>query len=215
MSQQLLLFTDWSEDSPDQGAGISGMTYLPSFLDSSEQDTILREIDNQPWLTVLKRRVQHYGYRYDYKARRIDASMRLGDIPQFAVAIANRLVERGMFENLPDQLIVNEYLPGQGITAHIDCEPCFANTIAMVSLGWSYEMEYLHTLTREVRAKMLAPGSVLVISGEARYDWLHQIRARKHDYGVPRQRRVSLTFRNVLVDAKLSDSPNSCELPDS
>ena len=42
-------------------------------------------------------------------------------------------------------------------------------------------------------------GSALVISGEARYDWLHQFRARKSDHGIPRRRRVSLTFRNVLL----------------
>jgi len=27
--------------------------------------------------------VQHYGYRYDYKARTIDHSMRLGELPQW------------------------------------------------------------------------------------------------------------------------------------
>jgi alkylated DNA repair dioxygenase AlkB len=178
---------------------IQGMTYAPDFLSPSEQETVMREIDQQPWRNDLKRRVQHYGYRYDYKARRVDPSMYLGPIPAFAMPVANKLVERSLFSRVPDQLIVNEYLPGQGITAHVDCEPCFAGAIAMVSLGWAYEMDFIHSRTREMRTLLLATGSALVISGEARYDWLHQIKGRRSDSGIQRRRRVSLTFRHVIL----------------
>jgi alkylated DNA repair dioxygenase AlkB len=177
-----------------------GMNYVSDFLSLSEQDDVLREVDLQPWRSDLKRRVQHYGYRYDYKARRVDRSMFLGALPPFAISVANRMIERSLFPQLPDQLIVNEYLPGQGITAHVDCEPCFAETIAMASLGSAYEMEFIHSETKEVRAIMLERGSILVISGEARYHWLHKISARRRDHGIPRRRRVSLTFRNVLLN---------------
>ena len=178
---------------------IQGMTYAPDFLSPSEQEAVLREIDQQPWRNDLKRRVQHYGYRYDYKARRVDPSMYLGPLPALAMPVVNKLVERSLFSHVPDQLIVNEYLPGQGITAHVDCEPCFAGAIAMVSLGWAYEMDFIHSRTREVRTVLLATGSALVISGEARYDWLHQIKARRSDRGIQRRRRVSLTFRNIVL----------------
>jgi alkylated DNA repair dioxygenase AlkB len=201
MSHQIDLFGEPIEISPTESL-IEGMTYVSDFLSLPEQDAVLREIDVQPWSSELKRRVQHYGFRYDYKARRVDRSMYLGPLPPFALPVASRLIERSLVPKLPDQLIVNEYLPGQGITAHIDCEPCFAETIAMVSLGWAYEMEFIRSETREVRAILLAPGSALVISGEARYRWLHKIKARKSDHGIPRHRRVSLTFRKVL----LSDS---------
>ena len=63
---------------------IQGMTYAPDFLSPSEQEAVLREIDQQPWRNDLKRRVQHYGYRYDYKARRVDPSMYLGPLPALA-----------------------------------------------------------------------------------------------------------------------------------
>jgi len=196
--QPTLFFDGPIEDKPIESV-IAGMSHVGDFLSASEQDAVLREVDLRTWRSDLKRRVQHYGYRYDYKARRVDRSMYLGALPPFALPVAGRLVERSLLPQLPDQLIVNEYLPGQGITAHVDCEPCFAETIAMVSLGWAYEMEFIHSQTREVRAILLAPGSALVISGEARYRWLHQIRARRSDHGIRRQRRVSLTFRNVLL----------------
>src|SRR5882724_3745270 len=138
--QPTLFFDGPIEDKPIESV-IAGMSHVGDFLSASEQDAVLREVDRQPWRSDLKRRVQHYGYRYDYKARRVDRSMFLGPLPPFAMPAANRLVEQSLFSQLPDQLIVNEYLPGQGISAHIDCEPCFAGAIAMVSLGWAYEME--------------------------------------------------------------------------
>ena len=198
MNHQLTLFTDANELASDVPS-IKGMSYATGVLSPEEQAEMLRQIDEQPWRYDLKRRVQHYGYRYDYKLRRVDESMFLGPLPAFSAPISKRLLDRGLIPKLPDQLIINEYLPGQGIAPHVDCEPCFDDTITMLSLGWPYEMEYVHIRTEDVHAILLEPGSALVIAGEARYDWSHQIRARKSDRGIPRQRRVSLTFRNVIL----------------
>jgi len=53
---------------------------------------------------------------------------------------------------------------------------------------------------------MLAPRSLLVLSDEARYDWMHSIPACKEDLfngeHLPRDRRVSLTFRTVIMENK-------------
>lgn len=45
----------------------------------------------------------------------------------------------------------------------------------------------------------LEPKSLLILQGEARSVWKHGIAARKSDNGVKRQRRVSLTFRKVIL----------------
>jgi alkylated DNA repair dioxygenase AlkB len=174
---------------------INGLTYQENFLTAEEQIAVLTEIDSRPWRDDLKRRVQHYGYIYDYKKRAVDPSMYLGPLPDFALAIAKKINQ----SKTPDQLIVNEYLPGQGIAAHIDCVPCFEDTISTISLGWAYEMDFINWRTKEKRSIMLSVGSIAVITGEARYDWTHQIKARGSDHGIPRQRRVSLTFRNVII----------------
>src|SRR5437868_9900972 len=129
MINQPHLFAETPSDATEVPT-INGLTYVADFLMPSEQEHALRQVDRQPWRNDLKRRVQHYGYRYDYKARRVDQSMFLGPLPTFAMPVARRLLERSLFSKLPDQLIVNEYLPGQGISAHIDFEPCFADAIA-------------------------------------------------------------------------------------
>jgi alkylated DNA repair dioxygenase AlkB len=127
--------------------------------------------------------------------------MYLGPLPEFAIFVADKLMQRGLLAQMPDQAIVNEYVPGQGISAHVDCEPCFKDTIATVSFGWAYEMDFSNRTTAERKSVMLEPGSALVMRGDARYQWLHEIKARKSDHGIARQRRVSLTFRNMLLDS--------------
>lgn len=179
--------------------GVKGLDYLPDFLSADAECRVLEQIDELPWQNDLKRRVQHYGYRYDYKARAIDHSMYVGPLPPFAVEVAQRLLAQSLIREMPDQLIVNEYLPGQGITPHVDCEPCFKDTIVTVSLAWAYEMEFINVATQEVKSLLLERGSALILRDEARYAWRHCIRARKSDRGVPRGRRVSLTFRNVIL----------------
>src|SRR5947209_1300941 len=121
---------------------IEGLQYVPGFLTTSGEVELLAAIDREAWLTDLKRRVQHYGYRYDYKARRVDASMRLGELPLWVRATAERLVTNSCLPAAPDQMIVNEYEPGQGISPHVDCEPCFGAVICSLSLGSQCLMDF-------------------------------------------------------------------------
>lgn len=176
-----------------------GLSYRPAFISAGEQLQLIQAVDAQSWSLELKRRVQHYGYRYDYKTRRVERSMFLGPLPGFVEGLLPSLQAVVAFDQIPDQLIVNEYLPGQGISAHVDCEPCFNNRIASLSLGSPCEMEFRHTASGEVVKLTLATGSLLVLGDEARYDWTHQIRPRLRDNDIPRGRRISLTFRKVVL----------------
>ena len=185
---------------------VPGLRYLPELVTCEREARLLADVDARPWLGDLKRRVQHYGYKYDYKARAISRSMFVGPLPAFAVELATTLIAAGLLIEHPDQLIVNEYVPGQGISPHVDCEPCFKERIVTVSLGSRCEMDFLaQEGTRITKTLMLEPRSALLISGVARYDWMHTIRARLSDRGQKRTRRVSLTFRNVIL--AYSDAP--------
>jgi len=173
---------------------IEGLSYLPEFISRDEERVLFEKIDKQPWLADLKRRVQHYGYKYDYKARNIDKSQYLGTLPEWLLSVTGKL------EQAPDQAIVNEYLPGQGISAHIDCVPCFGDCIASLSLGSGTFMVFANG--EQKQQLYLEPRSLLILSAEARYKWTHAIPARKSDVvegvRVERGRRVSITFRTVI-----------------
>lgn len=179
---------------------VSGLDYVPHFLRDEEEVELIRAVDKQPWITDLKRRVQHYGYRYDYKARGLMGNLYLGPIPAWLQPYCNRLRTDGHFNTRPDQVIVNEYLPGQGIASHTDCIPCFGETIASISLGSPCSMDFTNGAMKA--SLYLEQRSLLILSGDARYQWKHAIAARKSDkvnnITTPRARRISLTFRTVL-----------------
>lgn len=180
---------------------IVGLSYIPDFVSETEQEDLLSVIDAAPWRTDLKRRTQHYGYRYDYTKKSIDHSMSLGPLPVWLEYLTTKLVKESIFTQPIDQVIVNEYLPGQGISRHIDCVPCFGDTIASLSLGSTCSMEFEHIKSFKKGSILLASRSLLVLSDEARYDWMHSIPARKQDpyedTVLERIRRVSLTFRTI------------------
>ena len=71
--------------------------------------------------------------------------------------------------------------------------------VASLSLLSPCVMDFHHAPTGRRERLLLEPRSLLVMAGEARYDWEHGIAPRKRDawHGllVPRGRRLSVTFR--------------------
>jgi alkylated DNA repair dioxygenase AlkB len=185
---------------------IPGLKHIADYITTQEQNQLLEIIDQQEWSTQLKRRVQHYGYRYEYKKRTLVSASYLGELPNWAEQLGQRLVRDRVTPTPPDQLIINEYLPGQGITNHVDCVPCFGNTIISLSLGSSCVMNFTHPPTQTTIPFLLSPGSLIILQGVARYQWQHGIYPRKKDKyqgrELVRSRRVSLTFREVLFPYK-------------
>lgn len=192
-----LLFDIKKPQLPD----IGGLCYIPNFISEKEHDVLLTAIDELPWLTDLKRRVQHYGYKYDYKARNILPDSYLGELPLWLGDLQERLFTNGILKQKPDQAIINEYMPGQGISAHIDCVPCFDDVIASLSLGSDVIMQL--SSGGQKHNVFLEKRSLIILSGVARYKWQHAIPARKSDIidgiKLQRQRRVSVTFRKVIL----------------
>jgi alkylated DNA repair dioxygenase AlkB len=179
---------------------LPGLTYLEAWIDEKTQENLLSTIDQQAWSNELKRRVQHYGYRYDYQARNLDPKQRLGDLPEWLALVCQRLQSEVFQGSPPEQVIINEYQPGQGIAAHID-RMSFGPIICSLSLGSGCEMLFSKQSESSRLSLYLQPRSLLILSGKARQEWRHQIPARKNDkmgeLSIPRKRRISLTFRTL------------------
>jgi alkylated DNA repair dioxygenase AlkB len=186
---------------PEEPA-IPGLRHFRRHVAPETQVKLLETIDDLPWQNDLKRRVQQYGYRYDYRRRGLDSNSYLGPLPEWSLELLTRFDQEGLISTDFNQLIVNEYLPGQGISFHVDSRPSFSDTIFSVSLGSPCIMTMRRVGTTEARDVLLEPGDVLIMSGEARHDWQHGITPRKTDkhFGqtIRRGRRVSLTFRKAL-----------------
>ena len=185
--------------------GICGLYYFHGFLGEHDQRALIECIDDAPWRTDLERRVQHYGWQYDYRTRTVTPDMDLGPLPNWVADVASRLdSETKLFDQVPDQAIVNEYRPGQGIALHADRQ-CFGDTVATLSLGddWEMRLRPVRGTAKEDRRIMLARGSVLILTADSRSRWMHSIDKRRTEKGTTgqrdRQRRLSLTFRTMLL----------------
>jgi alkylated DNA repair dioxygenase AlkB len=148
-------------------------------------------IDARPWNTGWRRRRQPYGAGYGGG----------GDpppIPDRGRYLADRLLAEGLTDRPFDQLLVNEYPPGQGIAPHRDYAP-FGRTVVSLSLLSACVMDFRHPPTGRREGLLLEPRSLLVLSDKARHDWEHGIALRKRDawqgLRVGRGRRLSVTFR--------------------
>jgi alkylated DNA repair dioxygenase AlkB len=136
--------------------------------------------------------------------KRVTPKSYLGPLLAWIEPLALRLVTGGYFTDSPDHVIANEYLPGQGISAHVDCEPCFGPVIASLSLLSPCEMVFRKLEGGTKASIILEPRCLVILSGEGRYNWTHEIPARKSDvidgFLQPRGRGSSLTFRKTIGD---------------
>ena len=184
-------------------SAVPGLKFLEDFLTLEEQAHCVERVDaaNSQWRSDLSRRVQHYGWRYDYKARAITPDMHIGALPDWLAQLAQRLYdETGIFDQVPEQVIVNEYLPGQGIATHID-HPGFGPTVCTISLLDDWEMDFSERW-KDKSPALLTRGSCVLLTGSSRSTWQHGIAPRKTESlengRRNRKRRLSLTFRTVL-----------------
>lgn len=180
-----------TEEDIDSIPQIPGLCYHPDYIDTKQEAGLVSAIDGEPWDTKWKRRRQSYGHSYN----KTDAPR---DIPAWARFLVERLHADGISERRFDQMLVNEYFPGQGISLHKDYEP-FDRTVVSLSLLSACVMDFRHVANGRRESLLLEPRSLLVLSDEARYEWQHGIANRKSDRWngavIGRARRLSVTFR--------------------
>lgn len=195
-------------DSQAAAAAVPGLLYVDGFLTEQEEQEVLAAIDAAPWLDDLRRRVQHYGWRYDYKKRAVSTGDYLGPLPDWIQPLVRRLKHCHVVSASAklDQAIVNEYLPGQGIAPHVDHPTMFDDEVVTISMAAPTTMSFSCRSSKATHDCRLERRSATRITGDARFKWTHGIAARRSDPAaaphsaakrIPRQRRVSLTLRSV------------------
>jgi alkylated DNA repair protein alkB family protein 8 len=183
----------------------AGLILELDFVTPEEEAELIAFLDGQEWEEDIKRRVQHFGFAFDYTSRSVNPSFaKVRDIPPIMSRLFDRLIKAGM-PFVPDQITVNEYVPGIGIKPHADTHSAFTDGIASLSLGSAvaFDMKRYDQPEDAPRFSVGLPGrSLLIMTQESRYAWAHTIAARKTDVFnnelIQRQRRISLTFRKVL-----------------
>jgi alkylated DNA repair dioxygenase AlkB len=172
---------------------IPGLKYLPNYITPAEEQAIVAAIDAAPWDVTWDRRRQPYGARYGRTPSEAPPP-----IPAWGRALADRLHRESVVDRPFDHMLINEYLPGQGIALHRDYDP-FDRTVVSLSLLSACVMDFRRPSDNRRESILLEPRSLLILTDEARYDWQHGIARRKSDrwqtQRLHRSRRLSVTFR--------------------
>lgn len=178
---------------------INGLIYIENFIEPEYEKMLIDFIDSQMWNDALKRRTQHYGYEYNYFNK--NKAQKCVEIPDEFMEIKNKIEDFIENEIIFDQVIVNEYLPGQGISSHIDNPVLFDGVIVSLSLNSNIVMDLSHKYNH--KHLLLKKCSLLILKDDARYKYYHGIQSRLVDNKIRRQRRISLTFRKINDSKKI------------
>jgi alkylated DNA repair dioxygenase AlkB len=178
---------------------IPGLFLYPDFIDEVRERQLLDEIDNQIWIVDYLRRLQYYGYRNELE-KPYDLIPFPVSMPPMIYQLSQEIVEQGILLQQPDQVIINEYVPGEGIKPHKD-RAYYENQICGANLGSGCIMRFIKGKNEEIIDIEIPRRSVYVMQDDARKKWKHAIPPRKKDNikGTVkhRQRRVSITYRKV------------------
>ncbi|XP_055384619.1 alkylated DNA repair protein alkB homolog 8 [Condylostylus longicornis] len=186
-----------------------GLVILKDFISDDEEIKILSLLEKtKENENCMKHRiVTHYGYEFLYDSNQVDPTQPLSrKIPQELDFLWERLESKfkGLNWYKPDQLTVNVYKVGQGIPPHVDTHSAFLDPIFSLSLEDDVVMNFRKL--DEHRSIVLPKKSLLIMSGESRYEWTHGIKSRVMDIVTsdngalkvrPRKQRTSLTFRKL------------------
>ena len=175
--------------------------YMKDFITEKEEQELLEHFQSQKWNTSLSRRTLHYGYEYDYSRK--NTLHKTEPIPEWLKPCLERASE--IFRIDFDQVLINEYVPGQGISKHIDNLDLFREIVVSITLGSQCVMVFQKD--KDEKNVLLEKRSLVALTDEFRDKWTHMIPARKSDKVgkevLKRGTRVSITFRKIKDGVKI------------
>ncbi|KAF2101173.1 hypothetical protein NA57DRAFT_34905 [Rhizodiscina lignyota] len=196
--------------------------YVPNFITSEEDASILLKLPPNRWISLSHRRLQVHPSQLSSSNTLLDAPL-----PAWLTTtppILQRFEELGVFANTPhgqpNHCLINEYNPGEGIMPHEDGS-AYAPVVATVSLGDNIVLDIYDKRKGENDANddespgnglppiariFQEPGSLLITTGEAYTSLLHGISPITEDVGlgpdtVANWDSLSEATRNKIVDA--------------
>ena len=109
-----------------------GLVLIPNFISEAEEKLLLKFFDfaddkngtgdcvlplnvSLPKTELKQRKVMHYGYEFNYATNNVDPTKPLpGGLPEICTPIVVKMMHNNLITHEPDQMTVNQYLPGQG-----------------------------------------------------------------------------------------------------
>ncbi|OIV98956.1 hypothetical protein TanjilG_07391 [Lupinus angustifolius] len=115
------------------------LIYIPDFVTDSEQSFLLNNIYGAPtskWKPLKNRRLQNWGGVVHEKGLLPQV------LPPWLINLTQKIYEEsGLFPSAINHVLINEYLPNQGIMPHQD-GPAYFPVVAILSLGSPAVMDF-------------------------------------------------------------------------
>lgn len=164
----------------------------PEFITENEEKYLLDKIYEAPlskWKSLKNRRLQNWGGIVHEKG------LLPQDLPPWLTKITERIFEdSGLLPAAINHVLINEYLPNQGIMPHQD-GPAYFPVVAILSLGSPVVMDFIpHSRLKYIEEEerifnhrslsvLLNPRSLLIFKDYAYSDYLHGIKdSEVHKY---------------------------------
>jgi alkylated DNA repair dioxygenase AlkB len=169
-----------------------GFAYRENVLSQAHETAAVRRFETLPFRPfefhgyLGNRRIVSFGWRYDYAGRILRESDPIPDFLAELRALAASFA--GVKPTLLQQVLITEYTPGAGIGWHRD-KPMFEDVVAF-SFGAPCRLRFRRKTERgwDRAALIVAPRSLYLLRGPARWEWYHSIPAAS-------ELRYSVTFR--------------------
>ncbi|KAF3622332.1 putative DEAD-box ATP-dependent RNA helicase 24 [Capsicum annuum] len=198
---------------------IDGLWLCKDFLSTHQQSNLLSSIQKEGWFAASSsNQAMRFG---DLPGWAVELSSSIHEVilfSNYAAELENYETgkEACIFpqdllwrEPIFDQLIVNMYQPAEGICPHVDLMR-FEDGIAIVSLESTCVMHFsrVENDTSGVQDPqhkvpvLLTPGCLILMWGEARYLWKHEINRKPgiqiwEGQEIDQKRRISVTLRKL------------------
>ncbi len=160
--------------------------YIPNFINEFEEKQLIEQIYSVPkpkWTALSNRRLQNWGGILTEKG------MIQEPVPKWLSSYCERLSAiDGLFnQQTPNHILINEYLPNQGIMPHTD-GPAYHPTVCTISLSSHILLDYYKplqdndtddgaTLEKRYMFSLLAePRSLYILKDDMYTKYLHGIK---------------------------------------
>uniref|UniRef100_A0A7S1NTW7 Fe2OG dioxygenase domain-containing protein n=1 Tax=Eutreptiella gymnastica TaxID=73025 RepID=A0A7S1NTW7_9EUGL len=182
-----------------------GLEWVPNFLTEAEESFLLAWADTLTWDSdVPTRDTIQFGFKFNYNTHELEKGR---PWPKELDGLVDKL--KPYMKGKPiNQCIANRTVPPQGFGRHKDDDK-FDDPIAIVSTNGGANIVFIHrdgTRYHVARSQRL---SLLVMSGESRYQYVHAIPEGVDDPWdgklIPRRMRISWTVRSVMDVSMFDD----------
>eukprot|EP01117_Protostelium_nocturnum_P014467 TRINITY_DN5504_c2_g1_i1.p1 TRINITY_DN5504_c2_g1~~TRINITY_DN5504_c2_g1_i1.p1 ORF type:complete len:658 (-),score=227.09 TRINITY_DN5504_c2_g1_i1:30-2003(-) len=217
----------------------SGLFLVNEFLTLEEEKKLVQELESLPWSTKIGRRVQHYGFEFNYKTKHVDGpeDSKIPAIPDFLKEIIDRmsklgnpLVKSNLQSNRSNSIFQFSQAESES-EAKILQNPIDQVTVneylpgqgiaphidthsafedGMASLSLdSQSVMEFEHPNGEKVAVYLPRRSLVILTGESRYVWTHGISYRKTDLVDIQDLKQDSDLKQKYADALSRNQPSA------